>query len=85
MTKERALEYVAENYPFDWELYDEGYTAIVRIRASAVILPEIGVDGSVRDENTWAYLDMTGKIDTGMYGDVYYFRDMKKATVWLKE
>ena len=70
-TKEEALEFVKKaGYPCS---EDSPYCAVVALRHEAVILPEYGCDGSVRDESEWAYFDMAGKIDTGMYGDVYYF------------
>jgi len=85
MTREEALRYAIDNYPFDSNEYERGYCTVVRLRKCAEILPEFGVDGSVRDESTWAYMDMTAKVDTGIYGDIYYFSDMKRAQVWVKE
>lgn len=70
MNKQEAINYVRNNYGFDVK---SDLLAIVRLRNKAVILPEIGVDGSFRDESEWAVLDMAEKIDTGEYGSIYYF------------
>lgn len=85
MTYQEAIEYVKDNYPFDHTDLMTGHAAIVRLRNKCVLLPEIGVDGSERDNSTWAYLDMTAKVDTGLYGDVYYFNDKKKVMKWVNE
>ena len=71
MTTDRAMRYALEHYP----CFLTDYCAVVRLRKKAVALPEYGEDGSARDESDWAYFDMARKIDTGMYGDVYYFKD----------
>ena len=70
MTIKEAEAYVEEHFP-----YDEGsvYCALVKLRHKAVLFPEIGVDGSLRDSSEWAYIDASGKIDTGEYGEFYYF------------
>lgn len=70
MTRNNAIDYVRQNYPYDDE---SEYCTVVKLRHSAAILPEIGCDGSIRDSSEWAYLDMTGKVDTGEYGEIYYF------------
>lgn len=68
--KQEAIEYVKEHFPYN-EKCD--YCAVFRLRHRSVLLPKIGVDGSPRDESSWAYIDTSSKIDTGMYGDIYYF------------
>ena len=73
MTKIEALKFVEEHYPYSPEL-DEG-TALFRLRHRAVCLPEWGVNSVRRDDAEWCYIDAWGKIDTGMYGDIYYFSD----------
>jgi hypothetical protein len=70
MNKREAINYVKREFGFD---VTSEWLAIVRLRHKSVLLPELGVDGSIRDESEWAILDMAGKIDTGEYGDVYYF------------
>lgn len=72
MTKEEAIRFVSEHYPYDPE---SDYCALLRIRHKAVSLPKYGVNGVIRDVAEWAYIDAAGKIDTGMYGDVYYFNE----------
>lgn len=90
MTREEAIQYVADNiYCTDRstieETLEDGSCALVRLRNEAYLLPALGVDGSSRDESSWAFLDMWSKVDTGIYGDVYYFKDMKKKEVWVEE
>lgn len=90
MTREEAIEYVASNiYGGSKEQLEEdikrGYVAVVYLRNKAVLLPKEGCDGSLRDESDWAYLDMVAKIDRGFYGAVYYFKNMKRACIWVKE
>lgn len=70
-TREDAIEYVKANgYPFN---EDSPFCAVVALRRCASILPEFGCDGSKRNLHAWALFDMAGKIDTGEYGEVYYF------------
>ena len=89
MTREEAIEYVAYFTGLTRETLEEelkaGMVAIVALRHKAVLLPEYGVNGMSRDECSWAFLDMGAKQDTGMYGDVYYFKDMEKVGVWVEE
>lgn len=73
MTKIEALKFVGEHYPYTSGL-DEG-TALFRLRHRTICLPEYGVNGVRRDDAEWCYIDAWGKIDTGMYGDIYYFSD----------
>jgi len=70
MSKREAIEYVKEHFPYD---KNSDFCALVRLRHKAVMFPECGTNGRLRDDCNWAYFDMAGKIDTGMYGDVYYF------------
>lgn len=71
MTRNQAVQHIRDNY-FPLFKMGDGY-ALVRLRHKAVLLPEYGIDGSSRDESEWALLDMFTKVDTGMYGEVYYF------------
>lgn len=70
MNKREAINYVRKELGFD---VTSDYVAIVRLRQKSVLLPEIGVDGSIRDESEWAVFDSATKIDTGEYGEFYYF------------
>ena len=70
MNRTEAEEFVKKNYPYN---ASSDYCALFRIRQKCPWLPEFGVDGSERDNADWAYIDAAGKIDTGMYGDIYYF------------
>lgn len=73
MEKKRAKEYVANilEYGKEWENND--YCALICLRNKCIVLPEYGIDGSVRDDSEWAFIDCTDKQDTGLYGAVYYF------------
>jgi len=71
MNRMEAWSYVKNNFPYDPGQSD--YIALFRLRHKAICLPEIGVNGQGRDEADWCYIDACGKIDTGEYGDIYYF------------
>jgi Ca2+-binding EF-hand superfamily protein len=47
--------------------------ALLELRHTACFLPECGVNGKLRDCSDWALIDMFEKVDTGIYGCVYYF------------
>ena len=68
--KQAAIEYVKEHFPYDDE---SDYCSVFSLRHRNVWLPEVGANGELRDESNWAYIDASSKIDTGMYGDIYYF------------
>ena len=70
MNKREAIDYVKNQIGID--VANDG-VAIVRLRHKSILLPEIGVDGSFRDESEWACFDTAYKIDTGEYGAIYYF------------
>lgn len=70
MSKREAIEYAKEHFSYD---KNSDFCALVRLRHKAVMFPEYGTNGRLRDDCNWAYFDMAGKIGTGMYGDVYYF------------
>lgn len=74
MSREEALNYAKENFGYneDSKICVE-FCAIIPLRHKAMFLPEYGIDGSVRDNSDWAYIDMLEKIDTGEYGSVRYF------------
>ena len=90
MTRQDAIQFVAD-YIFVTdrrtieECLEEGSCALVRLRNEAYLLPAEGYDGSLRDESNWAFLDMWAKMDSGIYGAVYYFKDMEKKEVWVEE
>lgn len=75
MNREDAIRYVEQQFGFIIGSSDfyANYTALVKIRHDNVFLPDVGIDGSIRDESEWALIDMAYKIDTGVYGAVYYF------------
>lgn len=80
MNKIEALEYVKRVFGDDLKhtlLQDN--MALIKIRHQNTILPEYGVDGSERDKSEWAFIDMTEKNDTGLYGAVRYFGINKKS------
>lgn len=70
MSKREAVEYAKEHFSYD---KNSDFCALVKLRHKAVMFPECGTNGRLRDDCNWAYFDMAGKIGTGMYGDVYYF------------
>lgn len=75
-----AKEYVKKVFAIDLEnTFIPEYLTIIRIRHQNTILPEYGVDGSERDQSEWAFIDMTEKNDTGLYGAVSYFGTKKKV------
>lgn len=73
MTYKEAKEYVKNNGPYYKGCLKDGSCALLRIRNKCLILPEFGVNGRMRDGCEWAYININGKVDTGLYGDVYYF------------
>lgn len=75
MTLQQAQKYVQTNIfeGFDFEKAIPGSFALVQLRHKAVMFPEMGTNCVMRDDADWAFIDMWGKIDTGMYGDIYYF------------
>lgn len=70
MTYEEAKTYVETHFPVNW---DSASCALIELRHKAIMFPELGVNGVERDSAQWMYIDGEGKIDTGMYGEVYYF------------
>ena len=90
MTRQDAIQFVADNILVDTREYTEslledGSCGLVQLRNEAYLLPEQGYDGSLRVESDWAFLDMFAKLDTGIYGAVYYFKSMEKKEVWVEE
>ena len=89
MTREQALQYVDDH--FYWAVenskLNEDQFALLRLRLFNNILPEIGVDGSKRDESDWVFIDMWCKNDTCSFGGVYYFKDCipEHRIVWVDE
>lgn len=79
MTKPEAWEYLHEVH----YVSQSDTNAIVRLRKSTIIFPEEDVFGNRRDENDWAYIDTATKVDTGEYGEIMYFKDMKQG--WIAE
>lgn len=72
MTYIEAKNYVKNNILIGLDVDENDWCALVKIRHKNIIFPEYGVDGSLRDSSEWAFLDMTGRIDAGEYGDIYY-------------
>ena len=70
MNRAEAEEFAKENYPYD---ENNDYCALFRIRHKCTWLPEYGADGSERDNSEWAYIDAAGNVDTGLFGEIYYF------------
>lgn len=75
MTYSEAKKYVQTHIfeDFDFDKAISGSFALVALRHKAIMFPEIGTNGIMRDDADWAFIDMWGKIDSGMYGDIYYF------------
>lgn len=69
MTRNQAIEYARNNFS---GLHSD-YTCIVRLRHTSACLPDIGIDGSFRDDCDWAFIDTAEKMDSGIYGAIYYF------------
>lgn len=69
MNRQEVIYYAREGLGLD---FNTDWITAVRLRHKAVLLPEMGVDGSLRDESEWAIIDMAEKIDTGEFGCVYY-------------
>lgn len=72
MTKREAKKYIKKNFYVDIDIQFP-WVALIRLRHEAVIFPEYDICGNPRDSAEWAYIDASEKIDTGMYGAIYYF------------
>ena len=64
-------EFLGFNLTEEWLRQNE--CALLRIRHKAIFLPEMDNWGNMRDESKWVYISMCDKIDSGEYGQVYYF------------
>ena len=80
MTRKEAWKCVTDYFGWDfWKTMDDmdentkDYVALFRLRHESVMLPKYGTNGVARDESEWAFIDSAEKIDSGMYGGVYYF------------
>lgn len=83
MTKDEAIEYGIETF-YGGSLGNLLDVTAVRMRqGSKAIFPEIGTDGSVAEESDWAFISTEDKVDTGIYGAIYYFKDKKRAMCWV--
>lgn len=71
MNKKEAKAYVKSVIGVTMKGND--YAGLFRLRHKAVMLPEVGVDGSLRDESEWCFFEAAEKIDSHMYGCFYYF------------
>ena len=72
MTRDEAKAFVLRNHYVDVD--DNDYCALVGIRHHSEVLPDYAIDGALRDEAEWAFIDMAYKQDTNAYGAVYYIR-----------
>lgn len=71
MTKEQVICLLKNHLGYSFA----DYYAVVRIRHTNSFLPEYGNNGSLRDKADWALIDMTEKIDSEVYGAIYYFKE----------
>ena len=63
--------------PDDDRAYDDDrvYT-VLALRKTCSFLPEMGIDCSLRDESRYALIDTCYKIDTGLYGAIWYVNEI---------
>ena len=73
MTRQQAKEFVKRNYYVDVD--NEDYCALIKLRHTCLIFPEISINGQLRDDAEWAFIDTANKIDTGEYGAIFYIRE----------
>jgi hypothetical protein len=85
LTKREAKKYIKKNFnvDIDKDFADCGMCALIKLRHEAVIFPEYDVCGNPRDSAEWAFIDAFEKIDTRMYGTIYYFGERNE--IWKGE
>lgn len=82
MDRYDARRYAAETF---YNGVDDDYMAVVKIRHDCAWLPECDAWGNKQSENDWACIETSTKIDTGVYGDVRYFKNMTLEETWVEE
>lgn len=85
MDRNEAVDYLSNVVGVDVkEFLDDNpeYSCLLRVRRENTFLPMYDMYGTQKTIAEWVLIDMTEKIDTGLYGAVYYVPNKEEEEVY---
>lgn len=73
MTRDEVTELIKRDFGCDLPKENPDSFALFQLRHKAVLFPAVDAFGNDRDTAEWVMIDAWGKIDTGKYGEFYYY------------
>lgn len=85
MDRNEAIDYLNDVIGFDAKEICDEYpenVCLLRLRGNPAFLPTYDMYGTKKTIAEWVLIDMNEKIDTGLYGAVYYVPNKEEKEVY---